>query len=102
MSQHGTPGVEMTHLVNGRESPLNLVSLVKSAASAQLLEASCSLSAARWLFMTDFQILKKAGVYLVSKMRTIKLFHPTFNENNKKLGRDNAFHAEQAGVFTLE
>ena len=55
-----------------------------------------------WLHMTDFQILKKAGVYLVSKMRTIKLFHPAFNENNKKLGRDNAFHAEQAGVFAAE
>ena len=46
MSQHGAPGVETAHPVNGRESPLNLVSLVKSTASAQLLEASCSLSAA--------------------------------------------------------
>ena len=48
MSQHGAPGVETAHLVNGRESPLNLVSLVKALASAQLLEASCSLSAAQW------------------------------------------------------
>ena len=46
MSQHGAPDVETAHLVNGQESPLNLVSLVKSTASAQLLEASCSLSAA--------------------------------------------------------
>ena len=39
-----------------------------------------------WLHMTDFQILKKVGVCLVSEMQTIKLFHPAFNENNKKLG----------------
>ena len=35
MPQHGALGVETAHLVNGRESPLNLVPLVK---------ASCSLS----------------------------------------------------------
>ena len=47
MSQRGAPGVETAHLVNGQESPHYLVPPVKSTASAQLLEVSCSLSAAR-------------------------------------------------------
>ena len=36
--------------------------------------------------MTDFQILKAEGVYMVEKIRTIKLMAAQFNENNKKLG----------------
>ncbi len=58
-----------------------------------------------WQTITDVEILKKAGVYDVEKMRTIQLMHSAFNMNNKKLGRDvmafaelhNALAAEQFG-----
>jgi hypothetical protein len=49
---------------------------------------------AAWLPMTDVEILKKAGVFDVEKMRTILLMNAEFNMNNKKLGRDMMSHAE--------
>ena len=52
--------------------------------------------------MTDFQILKAEGVYMVEKMRTIKLMVAQFNENNKKLGRDMMHHAEEANHIAPE
>ena len=36
---------------------------------------------------TGFQILKKAQVFEVEKMRTIQLMPTAFNMNNKKIGR---------------
>ncbi len=55
-----------------------------------------------WEIFTDFQILKKMGVFDVEKMRSLLLMPPLFNENNKKLGRDMMHHAEQAGVLPDE
>ena len=37
--------------------------------------------------VTDFQLLKKEGVYEVEAMRTIQLFSAAFNMNNKKIGK---------------
>ena len=39
--------------------------------------------------ITNFEILKKSGVYDVKKMRTIQLFITYFNMNNKKTGRES-------------
>ena len=41
-----------------------------------------------WQSITDFEILKKLGVYDVEKMRTLQLMVAEFNMNNKKMGRD--------------
>ena len=57
---------------------------------------------AAWLPMTDVEILKKAGVYDVEKMRTILLMNAEFNMNNKKLGRDMMHHAERHGALARE
>jgi hypothetical protein len=43
---------------------------------------------AQWKQMTDVELLKKANVYDVTKMRTILLMNSEFNINNKKLARD--------------
>jgi hypothetical protein len=48
-----------------------------------------------WLPMTDVEILKKAGVYDVKKMRIILLMNAEFNMNNKKLRHDMMSHAEK-------
>ena len=48
------------------------------------------------------EILKKAGVYDITKMRTIQLMHAEFNFNNKKLGRDMMKWAERAGTIADE
>jgi hypothetical protein len=42
----------------------------------------------QWKMMTDVELLKKAMVYNVTKMRTILLMNPEFNINNKKLAQD--------------
>jgi hypothetical protein len=52
--------------------------------------------------ITDFEILKKSGVYDVEKMRTIQLFVAQFNMNNKKTGRDVMARAEELGVMPKE
>jgi len=39
-----------------------------------------------WQLITDVEILKKASVYDVEKMRTIQLMHAIFNMNNNKMG----------------
>ena len=52
--------------------------------------------------ITDFEILKKSGVYDVEKMRTIQLFIAQFNMNNKKTGRDVMAKAEKLGVMPKE
>jgi hypothetical protein len=48
----------------------------------------------KWQDITDVEILKKAGVYDIDKMRTITLMDAAFNMNNKQLGRDLLHHAE--------
>jgi hypothetical protein len=55
-----------------------------------------------WKLNTDIEILKKAGVYDVEKMRTIQLMHAVFNMNNKKLGRDMMRSAEESNILARE
>ena len=51
---------------------------------------------------TDFQILKKAAVLDVEKMRTIQLMPAAFNMNNKKTGRDVMANAEKFDLLPDE
>ena len=55
-----------------------------------------------WQVLTDVEILKKAGVFDVEKMRTIQLMHSAFNMNNKKLGRDVMAFAERHHALAPE
>jgi hypothetical protein len=55
-----------------------------------------------WQFITDVEIVKKAGVFDIKKMRTIQLMHAAFNINNKKLGRDMMSLAEKCKVIAPE
>jgi hypothetical protein len=55
-----------------------------------------------WQLITDVEILKKAGIYEVEKMRTIQLMHAVFNMNNKKLGRDMMRSAEACNILARE
>ena len=51
------------------------------------LEFECSPS--QWLFVTDIEILKKAGVLEIDGMRLIQLRHPEFQINNKLVGKES-------------
>ena len=55
-----------------------------------------------WQRILDFMLTKSPGVYDLEQMRAISLFVALFNENNKKLGRDTMYHAEQAGALPPE
>ena len=55
-----------------------------------------------WQNITDVEILKKAGVYDIEKMRTIQLMHAEFNMNNKVLGKKSMDRAEKAGTIERE
>lgn len=60
------------------------------------------ISPAPWRNVTDFQLLKKEGVFEADLMRTIQLYMADFNINNKRLGRDVVFHAEEMGYLPDE
>ena len=45
--------------------------------------------------MTDIEILKKAGVWDIKKLRTMILMHSMFNANNKKLGKEILAYVEK-------
>ena len=42
----------------------------------------------RWKRGTDVMLLKKEGLFLLDKLRTIVLFESDFNQENKRLGRE--------------
>ena len=44
---------------------------------------------------TDFELLKQPGVYILEKMRTILLMNAEFNMNNKWIGWELMYWAEQ-------
>ena len=52
--------------------------------------------------ITDFQILKKCGVYEVEKMCTIQLMNAAFNMNNKTTGRQAMAQAERFNLIPWE
>ena len=51
---------------------------------------------------TDFQILKKAQVFEVEKMRTIQLMPAAFNMNNKKTGKEVMANTERLELLPNE
>jgi ribonuclease HI len=63
-------------------------------AMARSLPRERQFSPEAWQVITDFQILKKIGVFDVAKMRTIQLMDADFNANNKHDGRMMMKHAE--------
>ena len=55
-----------------------------------------------WEPMTDFELLKKLGVFDVELMRTIELMAAQYNMNNKRLGRIAIRHAEKYNLLPKE
>ena len=56
----------------------------------------------RFTHITDFQILKKVGVYDVEKMRIIQLMVSAFYINNKKIGKDGMINVEKFDLIPEE
>lgn len=48
----------------------------------------------RWQHVVDFELLKKEGVFWLETFRTIQLYEPDFNQNNRLLGQETMAHVE--------
>jgi len=55
-----------------------------------------------WEPMTDFELLKKLGIFDVGLMRTIELMAAQYNMNNKRLGRTAMRHTEKYNLLPKE
>ena len=56
----------------------------------------------RWRKGTDVMLLKKEGLFLLEKLRTIVLFESDFNHENKRLGREAMSMALDQNLITEE
>ena len=56
----------------------------------------------RWRVGYDYMLLKKQGVYEVSKLCAILLFEADFNQNNKRLSRTMMYQAEDLQLLANE
>jgi hypothetical protein len=56
----------------------------------------------RWKKGLDVMLEKKPGVRQVSSLRAILLYKADFNQNNKRLGRDMLYRAEQHHAVAIE
>ena len=71
-------------------------------ASLRNLPLQFGFSPLSWKEMTDVEILKKAGVWDIEKLRTTILMNTLFNANNKKLSRETLYYAEKMGAIAKE
>jgi hypothetical protein len=56
----------------------------------------------RWQQGTNVMLEKKPGNFQVDKLRAILLYEPDFNHNNKRLGRDAMYYAEELEQIAKE
>jgi hypothetical protein len=56
----------------------------------------------RWQHVVDFELLKKEGVFRPETFRTIQMYEPDFNQNNRLLGREAMAHAERHNNLAIE
>jgi hypothetical protein len=56
----------------------------------------------RWKKGVDVMLEKKPGVRQLSTLRAILLYEADFNQNNKRLGREMLFRAEQHNAVAIE
>ena len=55
-----------------------------------------------WCKATDVEILKKANVFIIQKMRTICLLNAEFNANNQWIGKMMMQMAEDQMLLAIE
>jgi hypothetical protein len=56
----------------------------------------------RWHKGLDVMLKKKPGARQLSKLRAILLYEADFNQNNKRLGREMLYRAEEANAVAIE
>jgi hypothetical protein len=56
----------------------------------------------RWRKGVDVMLEKKPGARQLSKLRAILLYEADFNQNNKRLGREMLYRAEEANAVAME
>ena len=84
-------GLGFTHFIAGSFDK----QIAEIDATMRSIPRELGFSPDAWQVITDFQILKKSGVFDIDKMRIIQLMHSEFNANNKHDGRTMMANAEK-------
>ncbi len=94
----GISGIHFGHMkASARDKMLS-----NFEASIAQIPYATGYSPPSWQYGVSVMIHKKAGVDLVTKLRTITLLEADFNYNNKILGRSTLQHAEKHGLIAKE
>jgi hypothetical protein len=97
--------------ISSGPSGLHFGHYISSTADTELAEFHCTMahipyisrcSPVCWQQGIDVMLEKKKGYFRVDKLRAILLYEANFNQNNKKLGRDMMYTAEQLQVVVKE
>ena len=57
---------------------------------------------ASWCYITDVEILKRAGIIKIEDIRLIQLMHPEYQNNNKLVGKKVLANAEMCNEVADE
>jgi hypothetical protein len=86
----GPSGIPFAHFKSGLKN--DTVKEFKAVMTSIPYETG--ISPERWQQGTDVMLEKQTGNFWVDKLRAILLYEADFNQNNKKLGRDMMYTAE--------
>jgi hypothetical protein len=94
----GSPFLHFGHFKASARDP----DIAEFEATMSHIPYATGYSPKRWQHVIDFELLKKEGVYRPETFRTIQLYEPDFNQNNRLLGREVMAHAEKHGNLAVE
>ena len=94
----GKSGITFGHLKAGAMCP----EIAEFEAQMADIPYKSGMSPARWNKALNVMLEKKKGNFRVDKLRAIVLFEADFNQNNKQLGRETMFTAEDLKLIAQE
>ena len=94
----GKSGITFSHLKAGATCP----EIAEFEAQMADIPYKSGMSPDRWKKALNVMLEKKKGNFRVDKLRAIVLFEADFNQNNKQLGRETMFTAEDLNAIAKE
>jgi hypothetical protein len=94
----GPSGITFAHFKSGLKND----TVKEFEAVMTSIPYETGISPERWQQGTDVMLEKQTGNFRVDKLRVILLYEADFNQNNKKLGRDMMYTAEDLRAIAQE
>jgi hypothetical protein len=94
----GSAILHFGHFKAGARDPL----IADFEATMAHIPYATGYSPKRWCHVIDYELLKKEGVFRPDTFRTIQLFKPDFNQNNKLLDKETMVRAERNQTIAPE